>query len=67
MSQKVKTKTKSRAATTDADKKTEQVKRVTIHVSPKLHTRIKVACALRGTTMCDEIRAALQKHFAEKA
>lgn len=43
----------------------DNMKRFTIDVSSDLHARIKVACALRGTKMSDEIRTLLERHFAK--
>ena len=40
-----------------------KMKRLTIDVSAVLHSRIKVACAQRGTIMADEIRALLEQHY----
>jgi mRNA-degrading endonuclease toxin of MazEF toxin-antitoxin module len=39
------------------------MKRLTIDVSAALHTRIRVACARRGTRMADEIRALLEQAY----
>lgn len=43
----------------------EPMKRLTIDVSARLHTRIKAQCALRGLKMADEIRTLLEQHFQE--
>lgn len=43
----------------------EPMKRLTIDVSVRLHTRIKTTCALRNLHMADEIRDLLEKHFPE--
>lgn len=43
----------------------EAMKRFTIDVPVSLHSRIKIACAKRGTKMSDEIRVLLEKHFTE--
>ncbi len=41
----------------------EDIKRITFTVSEKLHREIKVGCAQRGTTIADEVRALLEKHY----
>ena len=43
----------------------EPMKRLTIDVPRSLHTRIKAACALRGSKMVDEIRVLLDREFAD--
>jgi ParG len=43
----------------------EPMKRLTIDIPRSLHTRIKAACALRGSKMADEIRALLDREYAE--
>lgn len=43
---------------------TEPMKRLTIDIPRSLHTRIKAACALRGSKMADEIRALLDREYA---
>jgi len=43
----------------------EPMKRLTIDVPRSLHTRIKAACALRGSKMVDEIRAMLEREFTD--
>ncbi len=43
----------------------EPMKRLTIDVPARLHTRIKAQCALRGLKMADEIRTLLEQHFRE--
>ena len=45
----------------------EPMKRLTIDVPLKLHTRIKTTCARRGLRMADEIRDLLESHFPEAA
>jgi ParG len=42
---------------------TESMKRLTIDIPRSLHTRIKAACALRGSKMADEIRALLDREY----
>ncbi len=42
----------------------EPMKRLTIDVPKSLHTRIKAACALRGSKMVDEIRTLLEREYA---
>lgn len=41
----------------------EAMKRLTIDVPARLHTRIKSQCAIRGVKMADEVRELLEKHF----
>lgn len=41
-----------------------KMKRLTIDVPQELHSKIKVACALRGAKMADEIRAILEREFS---
>lgn len=43
----------------------ERIKRLTIDVSERLHTRIKSQCAMRGANMADELRKLLENHFPE--
>jgi hypothetical protein len=43
----------------------EPMKRLTIDIPRSLHTRIKAACALRGSKMADEIRALLDREYDE--
>jgi ParG len=43
----------------------EPMKRLTIDIPRSLHTRIKAACALRGSKMADEIRALLDREYAD--
>ena len=43
----------------------EPMKRLTIDIPQSLHTRIKAACALRGSKMVDEIRAILDREYAD--
>ena len=43
----------------------EPMKRLTIDVPKSLHTRIKAACALRGSKMVDEIRALLEREYTD--
>lgn len=38
-------------------------KRLTFVIPAELHTRMKVACARRGTSMASELEAILEKHF----
>jgi hypothetical protein len=42
-----------------------RMKRLTIDIPEDLHTRLKVACARRGTRMADEVRALLEAHCAD--
>jgi hypothetical protein len=44
----------------------EPMKRLTIDVPARLHTRIKVSCSLRGRKIADEVRELLDQHFPEK-
>jgi hypothetical protein len=44
----------------------EPMKRLTIDIPRSLHTRIKAACALRGSKMADEIRALLDREYDTK-
>ena len=44
---------------------TEPMKRLTIDIPRSLHTRIKAACALRGSKMADEIRTLLDREYAD--
>ena len=41
------------------------MKRLTIDIPRSLHTRIKAACALRGSKMADEIRVLLDREYAD--
>jgi hypothetical protein len=41
----------------------EPMKRLTIDIPERLHTRVKSQCAKRGAKMADEIRALLEAHF----
>ena len=43
----------------------EPMKRLTIDVPKSLHTRIKAACALRGSKMVEEIRTLLEREYAD--
>lgn len=43
----------------------EPMKRLTIDVPRSLHSRIKAACALRGSKMADEIRTLLEREFVD--
>ena len=43
----------------------EPMKRLTIDVPRSLHSRIKAACALRGSKMVDEIRILLEREYAD--
>ena len=38
-------------------------KRLTIDISPELHTRIKLECTRRGENMADVIREILEREF----
>lgn len=38
-------------------------KRLTFVIPLALHTRMKVACARRGTSMASELEALLEKHY----
>jgi hypothetical protein len=38
-------------------------KRLTLDLPASLHTRIKVACVMKGVKMVDEIRELLERHF----
>lgn len=51
---------------TEAEKPTETTKRLTIDLPASLHTRVKVACALRGVKMVDAIRELLEEKFPEQ-
>lgn len=42
----------------------QETKRYSIDLPKSLHTRIKIECAKRGSTMRDEILIALEKHFS---
>lgn len=42
-----------------------KLKRLTLDIPPELHTRIKMACAKRGTKMVEEIKALLDAHYRE--
>ena len=44
----------------------EPMKRLTIDIPRSLHTRIKSACALRGSKMVDEIRNMLDREYADQ-
>jgi hypothetical protein len=43
--------------------RSEPLKRFTIDVPIALHTRIKVACAARGSNMADVLRGLLEREF----
>ena len=43
----------------------EPMKRLTIDVPKSLHSRIKAACALRGSKMVEEIRTLLEREYAD--
>lgn len=43
----------------------EEMKRLTIDVPVRLHTRIKSTCAIKNLRMCDEIRELLEQHFPD--
>jgi len=45
----------------------EPMKRLTIDIPERLHTRVKSQCAKRGSKMADEIRALLEQHFPDEA
>lgn len=38
-------------------------KRLTFVIPAELHTRMKIACARRGTSMASELEAILEKHY----
>ena len=42
----------------------EAMKRLTIDVPVKLHTKIKSTCAMKNLHMADEIRDLLERHFS---
>lgn len=42
------------------------MKRLTIDVPLELHKRIKASCASRGIKMADEIRALLERQYADE-
>lgn len=50
---------------TSATAKDEMV-RLTFDVTKDLHRRIKVACAVKGVRMADEVRVILEEHFPEE-
>lgn len=41
----------------------ERMKRLTIDVPEDLHRAIKMACAMRGTKIADEVRALLAERY----
>jgi|JI10StandDraft_1071094.scaffolds.fasta_scaffold1736716_1 hypothetical protein len=41
----------------------EATKRLTMDIPASLHTRLKVSCAMRGTTIAEEVRTLLEQHF----
>jgi hypothetical protein len=41
----------------------EGTKRLTMDIPASLHRRMKVACAMRDTTIADEVRALLEQHY----
>lgn len=43
----------------------EGTKRMTLIIPASLHTRVKLSCFMRGTTISDEIRNLLEQHFKE--
>ncbi len=43
----------------------EAVKRLTIDIPETLHRQIKVQCAMRGTTIADEIRDLLVQKYGK--
>ena len=42
---------------------TEPTKRLTIDLPESLHRRVKVGCAMEGTTVAAEVRGFLEKRF----
>jgi hypothetical protein len=57
--------TETTAAPSSPPEPAEPMKRLTIDIPRSLHTRIKAACALRGSKMADEIRALLDREYAD--
>jgi ParG len=55
--------TETAAALSPPPEPAEPMKRLTIDIPRSLHTRIKAACALRGSKMADEIRALLDREY----
>jgi|GEM_PF-878516 hypothetical protein len=53
------------AAAEAAPEASEPMKRLTIDVPASLHRRIKVACALNGVKIADEVRALLEAKFGD--
>ncbi len=47
------------------DKKTEQMKRLTIDIPESLHRTIKAQCAMRGTKIADEMRELLWMKYGK--
>jgi len=45
----------------------EPMKRFTIDVPVRLHTRIKTPCAMRGVKMADVLRELLEREFPAKS
>lgn len=45
----------------------EETVRLTIDVTKDLHRRIKIACAVKGVRMADEVRLILEANFPENA
>ena len=43
----------------------EGIKRVTLTIPSSLHTRMRISCFKRGTTIADEVRALLEERFKE--
>ena len=43
----------------------EEMKRLTFDIPASLHRRIKVACALKGVTMVEELRELLNRQYPE--
>lgn len=40
-----------------------KLKRLTLDLHPSLHRRLKVECAMKGTTMLEEITRLLEEHL----
>ncbi len=55
--------TETASAPSSPPEPAEPMKRLTIDIPRSLHTRIKAACALRGSKMADEIRALLDREY----
>ena len=50
-------------AETAATQASEPTKRITIDVPESLHRRVKVGCAMDGTSVAAEVRAFLEERF----